>query len=243
MNVPPLAPGEVHVWSVDLGEAPPEREPEWTRVLSAEERERMGAFRTPELRARFLLRRAALRTLLGAYLGRPPHGIPIEAGPHGRPTLRGKESLSFNLSHSGSRALIAVAHSGPVGVDLERIDPDVEIRAITERFFAPSEREQIVQQRGDERVRTFYRIWTAKEALLKATGLGLSGGLDQAIVKVSGAEISLRSVPPGCPPASSWSMLQWETDCGFIATLAVAHPAPTLRRMIWEHEKALEETE
>jgi 4'-phosphopantetheinyl transferase len=79
------------------------------------------------------------------------------------------------LSHAHDRALIAVSNAQEVGVDLELVRPDVEVANLSERFFTRSEHAAIMQTNEEHRATTFFRYWVAKEALLKAQGIGLLG--------------------------------------------------------------------
>jgi 4'-phosphopantetheinyl transferase len=88
----------------------------------------------------------------------------------------------FSVSHSGDWGLIAVTPLGPVGVDIELCVPISELDAIAARVFAPAVARTVMSQRGERRVQTFYRQWTRLEAQLKASGVGLAGGLSAAAV-------------------------------------------------------------
>ena len=104
---------DVEVWQVELAAG----EAGWAEaLLSADERERAARLTRPEP---WIVARAALRTVLGARLGVPAAEVEFAAGPHGKPELPGAR-LRFNLSHSGERALIALADGVEVGVDVER---------------------------------------------------------------------------------------------------------------------------
>jgi 4'-phosphopantetheinyl transferase len=87
--------------------------------------------------------------------------------------------VQFNLAHSGDVALVAVSAGAPVGVDVERWDRDVEHLELAERFFSPVERRTLnALVERDEVVPGFFACWTRKEAYLKATGVGITRGLD-----------------------------------------------------------------
>lgn len=127
-------------------------------LLSAEERARAARFRFERDRARFVAAHAALHAIVGQR--------EVAYADDGKPYLR-DGSLHFNLSHSGDFALIAVSPQAPVGVDIERHRERISWRAIAKRYFP-------------EPVHTpeeFYRLWVMKEAVLKAIGTGLRGGL------------------------------------------------------------------
>lgn len=169
---PPLAEREVHLWRVDLDG---ERDP---ACLSPGEREAAARFADPDEGRRRAAARVALRTLLGGYLDRAPAALRFGTGPQGKPFLEDAPGLEFNLSHSGPDALVAAARM-TVGVDLERTvrRAPVDERRLANRFFTPEE--VAAWQVGRRTDAAFFRLWTRKEAVLKAHGGGLAAGLDR----------------------------------------------------------------
>ncbi|MFS2056026.1 4'-phosphopantetheinyl transferase family protein, partial [Variovorax sp. CT11-76] len=84
---------------------------------------------------------SALRGLLAERMGRDPLGLRFEAGPQGKPFVRG--APRFNVAHSGTQALIALADPAlglEVGVDIEHRSEDIDIEALGELVFTPAER-------------------------------------------------------------------------------------------------------
>jgi 4'-phosphopantetheinyl transferase len=160
---------EVHVWLADLSS-------DWPGPagLPAPERERAEAFRRPEAAARWTAARWALRTILGRYLDQDPAQIELSLGEQGKPHLVGAaDALSFNLSHSGSLALVVVAAGREVGVDVERIDPRRDVLALAERALGPEGAAAVRAAPSDQRQATFFARWTEHEARLKCLGTGL----------------------------------------------------------------------
>ena len=115
--------------------------------------------------------------MLSRYLDVNPDVIALDRSATGKPFLnkerRDRSSVTFNLSHAHDRALIAVSKGQEVGVDLEFVRADVEVANLSERFFSPSEHAAIMQATEERRAMRFFRYWVAKEALLKAQGIGL----------------------------------------------------------------------
>jgi len=136
-------------------------------VLDDEERARAARFRFADDRARSIVARAALRHILGERLGRDPRALRFIAGPHGKPALAGGE-VEFNVSHSGERVAVAVAATA-VGIDIERERAMRDVRAIARRFFSRGEAAAVERDPS-----LFFAIWTAKEAVIKAIGGGLT---------------------------------------------------------------------
>jgi 4'-phosphopantetheinyl transferase len=95
----------------------------------------------------------------------------------GKPSLvrirKDQPTISFNMSHAHGRALIAVSKGQEIGVDLERVRSDVEAEKLSQRYFAPSEHATIMRLAQEQRAARFFRYWVAKEAVLKAQGVGL----------------------------------------------------------------------
>ncbi len=193
--------------------------------LSGDERERAQKFRFPIHRTRFIAARHALRTVLGRYLDRTPASIRFAYGPHGKPFVSGVP-LSFNLSHSAGKALLAVCWKRHLGVDLEQMRPAADLSALAERYFAPAEADEIRTMPSAEQVDAFYRCWTRKEAYIKARGEGLAIPLDSFTVP-TGPEPSayLLSSQFGHQEVLRWKFLSVPCASGFTGALAVENGA------------------
>jgi 4'-phosphopantetheinyl transferase len=120
--------------------------------------------------------RIALRQLLSGYTGLPTPAIALTTGLYGKPEMQ-DSSLSFNVSRRGDTALIAVAAQGRIGVDIERHGPLPELESIS-AMLHPEEHAQLSRMPRPVGTAAFYRIWTRKEAALKAIGRGTTAGLD-----------------------------------------------------------------
>ena len=121
--------------------------------------------------------------------------------------------LRFNLSHAGTRALLAVSIGRDVGVDIERERP-IDVLAVARRYFARDEYRALVALPEDLRVRAFYRVWTRKESYIKARGDGLSASLSSFVVSLddTGDQLLLSSVDeePG-----AWTMVAVPVAAGY----------------------------
>ena len=152
-----------------------DRERSRDAILSAEELRRASHFRRERDRRRFVAGRTFVRECLGELLGVGPDRIVFGAGAFGRPEiLAPATSLSFSLAHAGGQALLAVASNGRVGVDIEEQHAAPNAEALAPRALAPEELEQFHARPAGERESFFLERWTAKEALLKAAGIGFS---------------------------------------------------------------------
>ena len=174
----PLVEAEVHVWRASLQLDTPRVEA-LRRTLSAEERHREERFRFQADRVRYTAAHGLLREILARYLGVPAIALEFVQGEHGKPALiapRCAGRLRFNLSHSEDLALVAVALDREVGVDLESLVQQVEAVEIASQFFAAREALALGRISADRRGVAFLRMWTRKEALSKAIGIGLAAG-------------------------------------------------------------------
>ncbi|MAD20197.1 MAG: hypothetical protein CMJ52_08410 [Planctomycetaceae bacterium] len=144
--------------------------------LTAEERHRAERLHRARDRIRFASRRRLLRRILAARLELPCESIAFEIGPRGKPRLRGPldERLRFNTSHRGRWFVIACGTGRSIGVDLELRRRIPDGKALAERWLSPRERGEAARAGHDLDDVGFLRVWCRKEAVMKATGLGLS---------------------------------------------------------------------
>ncbi len=221
-TAPELDPGAVHVWRVDLSR-PEVRMASLRRLLAPAEREREAAFRFQRDRDRFAAARGTLRLVLGQYLRADPASLALATAAYGKPYLSAPAAadLQFNLSHDDDLALIAVARGRPVGVDLERVRPDVPMLAIAEQFFAPDEVETLRRLPAERRPAAFFAGWTRKEAFVKARGDGLSLRLDRFAVSLApGERPALLRVDGDDDEPRRWTLLELPPVPGYAAALA-----------------------
>ena len=165
-SVLPLAAGEAHVWLVEIGRFAS------VASLSATERSRAERFVRGDIRNRFVAAHAALREILAGYCPCAPASLCIETHGRGKPFLPEYPAVRFNLSHSGNRALVAVARDGEIGVDIEEVRDGVRIVELAQRFLAPDEAAHLARLGPPEDTDMFFRYWTCKEAFVKALGRG-----------------------------------------------------------------------
>ena len=181
-----LADDAIYIWRIrfDVTDPQPDaRLEDWRRLLSIEERRRADAFRGPGLRRDYLLTHAVLRTVLGWRLGVAPAEVQFAAGSFAgagsrKPAIAAGEGgeasgLRFNLSHTQGAALIAISVGRELGVDIERQRPMEDLAAIARAVMSAGELKQWQELTAEEQTPAFYRVWTRKEAYLKAIGLGL----------------------------------------------------------------------
>lgn len=160
-------------------------------LLDRFERQRLDSFRLADNRARFLCAAILLRRLVSVESGIPPERLVVDRScatcrhPHGRPRLTGLD-LHVSITHSGCRVGVALTRAGPVGLDVEEI-ARLDILRLATRVLGEGERVS-----GPE---DFYRYWTRKESVVKATGAGIGVGLRRVRVSEPHAPPRLLSYP------------------------------------------------
>ena len=153
--------------------------------LDESERIRWGKFVHPGACRRFVLCRAALRSILCAELGCDNERLSFGEGEHGKPFALVNSTpvqISFNVSHSDNHGLIAVAPGGQLGVDVEQRAARRDFNRLIEAAFGPNEQSDLKLEQARGEFQLFFKFWTVKEALIKALGTGLS--LDPATFEV-----------------------------------------------------------
>lgn len=160
---------------------------------------------------------------LADALGVAAEALALGRDARGRPYLLDRGAHDCNWSHSGERLLVALASTGRVGVDLERLRPRPRALELARRFFCPAEAEALAALPAEAREAAFVRLWCAKEAVLKAHGHGLSFGLHRL-------EFTLDEAPRlrGCDAAlgtpAQWTLRWWTPEPDYLAALAWRAP-------------------
>lgn len=188
-------------------EAGPEETRSLESCLSSAERERAAKFHFERDRRRFIVARARLREELAARLGVSAKQVEFAYGDNGKPRLA-DQVLHFSVSHCDEVALFAFSRTGEIGVDIEAIRPVREADAIAVQFFSPLEHAGYAALAPRDRLLGFFRVWTRKEAYVKALGVGFSMALERFDLSVA---------PRG------WRVHSFFPLPGFIASLACHH--------------------
>jgi 4'-phosphopantetheinyl transferase len=147
-------------------------------ILDEVERGRAERFRFERDRRRYIERHAFVRRVLAMYLDCDPAEVAIRVDPRGKPSVDSGTAPSFNLSHDDDLSVLVVGDGRPVGVDVERIRTIDQVQELAEGLFTPDEVAVVQAPDPVASSLVFLSLWTRKEAVLKAMGVGLSGPLD-----------------------------------------------------------------
>lgn len=224
----PPEQGSADLWLASLTGDSLEFEP----LLSDDEKKRANAFHFEVDRTKFIIGRGRLRILLGRYLQCDPVTVPIELGENLKPRLANSGGkLDFNLSHSADHALYAVTSGKSVGVDLESTQREGTLPDCARTICSVDELPRLKKLPADRLPRALIRLWTAKEAFLKALGTGLHLPPDQLEIP--------SSITDGSPDATTllwlespevseryriYPMPDCERRIGYSAALALEQP-------------------
>lgn len=211
----PATPGQpcrVAVWAALVADllGPCQATP---TLLSDEETARAARFVQPADREIYLVAHTLCRALLAVATGLPPRQLAWLRGPFGKPyldrpaTLPATPRWQFNLSHTAGCVVVALCRDVEVGVDVESPRPQLELSAIAERFFSPEEVACWHAGPPGRQVELFYRLWTRKEAFMKAVGQGFGLPLDSFAVEADPTRPPrLLRTPPHLPGCEHWSV-------------------------------------
>jgi 4'-phosphopantetheinyl transferase len=223
-----MEPGTCEVWWASAT---------WMRpwhadVLSDDERARRGGLWDAGHRAQYTVAAALLRLVAAPLTAQPAARVVVDRScptcdrPHGRPRLPGT-GLHVSISHSGATVAVAVSGAGAVGVDVQQVQAD-SVDELSPLVLADSEARHVAVARD------FFTYWTRKEALVKATGDGVTVPLSEVVV-----------TPPGTPPRLFGYPRQGELAAqlrdlspglGYVGALAVLSPGPVV-----VHERSAEQ--
>jgi 4'-phosphopantetheinyl transferase len=233
----------VDLWTVDLS-LPFAREQDLMKLLSADELHRADAFVFDEDRTRYICWQGSLRCILGGYLGISPALVTFERAEFGKPFLCpaiNPSDIRFNISHSHTLMLVAVARARELGIDVEYHRDNIVAEQIPERFLSPREVVQLRALPLQLQQRAFFNCWTRKEAYIKALGEGLSHPLHSFDVSFApDADAALRYVAGNPEELTRWSFHNIELGSSYSAALVVEGSGCSVRKMSWQRSSSID---
>jgi 4'-phosphopantetheinyl transferase len=222
----------IDVWRVDLSNSKLDAQ---RTILSDDEIQRAEKFVFDKDRNTFVRSRCALRLILARCLSEQANNIKFCYGEHGRPDLDppASASVSFNLSHSGDMALVAVTRGRTVGIDLNRLGQTREWQAVAKRSFSVAEQALLLRLPEALRERAFYRIWSQKEAYSKALGAGFSYGFQNFTVAVDGSDATGLLSDDKQAQIDNWNITPVDAGDDWIAALAY-EGSSVIKPRLWD---------
>jgi 4'-phosphopantetheinyl transferase len=221
-----LTPNVIHVGFAELS---PDFHPDvlaW--CLSPDELGRASAMQDPDRYRSYVAAHVLTRRVLAQILCVAAEEVPLLFPPNGAP-VTAVPDCHISLSHSGNLVMLALAHDGPIGVDVQRVGGRNDIQTLAQRFFAPAEIELIAKTAIEETSRTFHRLWARKEAVSKAEGTGL--------LSAHGRLPVLEDVVQG-PSGCVWHLADAPSPEA-VAVAAVASPRPATEILVYDWGRLL----
>jgi 4'-phosphopantetheinyl transferase len=231
-----LPRNSVHIWLLDPSTITDSALLDtYHQLLTPDEQERWVRYRFDKDKHQHLVTRALLRHTLSLYVPEvAPAGWRFVNNDYGKPSIANAVALplQFNLSHTLNRVALAVTLEREIGVDVERIKPLDQVRGLAERCFTEEENHYIFG--GDMRSHLtgdiqdvlwrFFKLWTLKEAYIKACGRGMSISLQSLSFDPQAAPLRLCFTDGYEDDSERWSFRVWQPGPQHLLSLAVSQP-------------------
>ena len=188
--------------------------------LDAHDRERAARFHFAEDRARYVLGRALVRNILGRYLAQAPETIALTYTDHGQPYFPGDETMRFSITHAHDLVAVALTANAQIGIDIEYVERKLNLNELAGRILSADDFGAFKALPGSEKEAEFFRVWTRKEAYLKARGEGISEGLQKISVSFGPDEVTSLADTRDESTAQKWRMHKLSLPAEYMGALA-----------------------
>jgi 4'-phosphopantetheinyl transferase len=228
-----LTTGSVVVWWMAVRSPAADTVRHWHASLDKREQDQADRFYFAVDREVYIAAHALTRALLANIGGLTASAWRFVAGPFGKPKIDpglGRSQLCFNLSHTKGLVACAVGLENDLGMDVEACDRIRGAVDIADRYFSPEEVALLRHVEAEQMCDTFLRIWTLKEAYIKATGQGLSCPLDCFAFELEPIRIRFRAGVADDP--DEWQFAQWRPTSRHVIALAARAQSRTPMRVI-----------
>ena len=216
-----LESNTVSLWLLNINQFTAAHYAEAERIMSSSERERAQKFvrgKETHIASRWLLRK-----VLARYTGIAPEAVEFLRSDKGKPSLPHSD-LHFSLSHSGHWVLLAVGNALLIGADIEEVRATRDLIGIAESYYHPDEFARMQTLDTAAQADYFYRLWTLKEAFLKAIGTGISAGLDKIAFALNADDISASIASELDAGSAYWQFQLWALNARDYCALAYKDP-------------------
>lgn len=224
-----LSNNDVHLWTINR-EVYNDHKPYSEYFLDDIEQNRAKRFRFKKDHDLFVIGRYITKILLAYYTNSTPQNVKISPDLCGKPTS--DQNLFFNISHSGDQLLLGFSNS-PIGVDIEKEDPRVDAKSVGKGNFSKMEFQILMNARDDQKLSTFFEIWTKKESLIKGIGKGLSIPLTDFNVTCQGGKVQWDI--PAENIYGDWYVQIYKGKQGYTSAFATQNSAVNLSTFYLDH--------
>ena len=191
--------------------------PQLYEMLTQEKRAKADRFVAPKARRLFLVAHVLLQQALCRAGVERPHQF--ADGRYGKPYLPDHPHIQFNLSHTDGLVAVAIARDHEIGVDVEKRVVSRDIDQLSARVFTDAERAEVAS--SADPAGHFTQLWTAKEAVMKATGYGFH--LPSQQIAFTRKASALSSLPAEHGPIAAWWVHTERLDAHWLALAAHHH--------------------
>jgi 4'-phosphopantetheinyl transferase len=219
-----LRNNEIHIYSASLLIAP-DAQKYMLSLLNKDECSRAERFHSPSHQRRFIAAHAMLRMILGNYLDVHPTAVEFTFNKYHKPSLLNHPDLQFNMSHSDEMVVYAFTRTGTIGIDIEKFTDNNKLD-LASRFFSVAEIAALSALSHTAQIEGFYHLWSRKEAIIKASGKGLTQPL-------SSFSVALHEQPQiVLVDGKNWILIPVSLHTEYASALAVAEAAASIS--IWD---------
>ncbi len=227
-----LSSENIDVWLCDLKKLSDNTD-EFYSILAEDELKRVEKLKIEGKKKQYIITKGSLRKYLGLLTEADPSVFKFKYLEYGKPVLEEPSryvDISFNISHSNDIALIAISRKCDIGIDVEKINHEVDHQALVSRFFSKAEQSEFNHYSASSKAKAFYACWTRKEAFIKATGNGIAYGLDTFDVTVDPG-VKKPKITLHKPCTRSWSALNLLINDDYMACMV--HDADKINVRYW----------
>jgi len=228
--------GEIHLWSSLLDQPDDIINYFWT-ILSNEEKDRIDKFKFKSLRERHTVSKGLLKSFIANYLNIETEEINFVQNEYGKPSLQpelNEVNLQFNVSHSEQLGMFAFTTGKELGIDVELIQEIPNLNQIVDICFSEFEKDWFYKSDPNQQKELFYKVWTGKEAFIKAIGTGLSFPLNEIeFIINTNKTIELQRVHGDQSYWGKWNIYTFNPLPNFISSLVMETNELMIRRYSW----------
>ncbi len=228
---------EIHLWSALLDQ-PDDIINRFNAVLSEEEKYRINKYKFKYLRDRHTLSKGLLKSFISNYLNIETEEIKFLQNEYGKPSLHPELNnidLQFNVSHSEHLGMFAFTTGQEIGIDVELIQEIPNLNEIVNMCFSDFEKEWLYKSELGLQKELFYKVWTCKEAFIKAIGTGLSFPLKEIEFKINNNKtIEFQSIHGDLSYWEKWNIFTFNPIPNFISSMVVENSGLKIRRYSWD---------
>ncbi len=227
---------EIHIWRFNLDPVKSFNE-FFINLLSDEEKKQVEKIKLGDVKNRSIISKAIIKNIISNYLGLNIKQIIFSYNEFGKPVIPERINsfrLNFNISHSGDLGLIAITRKNLIGIDVEKMNELDQIDDIINLCFTETEKYMLSCLESTEKKEVFYKIWTGKEAFIKAIGKGFSFPLKNISFRLnSKKEMVIGEILDPMNTGKDWQIYNFNPQDNYTSALVINNNYFKIRQYIW----------